>query len=46
MVHCEALALQQDLEPPIAKPSPGRSQLAQPLPQTQIFDWLPASVAP
>ena len=25
MVHCEALALQQDLEPPIAKPSPGRS---------------------
>ena len=39
MVHGEALALQQDLgEPPIAKPSPGRRQLAQSLPQTWIFD--------
>src|SRR5271169_1898030 len=37
MVLGEALALQQDLEPPIAKPAPGRSQLAQPLPQPRIF---------
>jgi len=41
MVHCEALALQQDLEPAIAKPSTGRRQLAQPLPQTRVFDPSP-----
>jgi len=41
MVHREALALQQDLQPPVAEPSPGRSQFAQALPQTWIFDPAP-----
>jgi hypothetical protein len=41
MVHREALALQQDLQPSITEPSPGRSQLAQPLPQMRIFDPSP-----
>ena len=41
MVHREALAFQQDLQPPIAEPSPGRSQLAQPLSQTRIVDPSP-----